>query len=72
MYPLRSAPGPVDYVLLGRQNLSSAISFVSGLFTALPYQLVAKKGDELYLFKRGPSNAETEAAKAALGIYKTQ
>jgi uncharacterized membrane protein len=71
MYPLRSAPGPVDYVLLGRQNLSSALSYVSGLFTALPYQLVAKKGDELYLFKRGPSNPETEAAKAALGIYKT-
>jgi uncharacterized membrane protein len=70
VYPLRVAPGPVDYILVGRSHVGALSSspLITGLSGATEYGLVAERGDELFLFKRGHSSPQTKSAKVKLGL----
>lgn len=69
-YPLRTAPGPVDYILVGRSHIGdlSRAALNAGLADPKAYGLLAERGDELFLFKRGHTSPQTLAARAKLGI----
>jgi hypothetical protein len=68
-YPLRWPPGPVDYILVGRSHVGTEVldalrpSFADG-----SYGLLAQRGQELFLFKRGHSAPETAEARKLLGL----
>jgi uncharacterized membrane protein len=66
-YPLRVAPGPVDYLLIGRSHVGdlSRASLNAALANHEEYGLLAQRGDELFLFKRGHFSPATAAATAA-------
>lgn len=71
VYSLRQAPGPVDYLLVGRSHIGGTGQYLIAAFAGESYGLVASKGDELYLFKRGPKTAGTDEAKIKLGVPVT-
>lgn len=63
-------PHPVDYLLIGRShvgNLSQA-ALNGALANPNEYGLLAQRGEELFLFKRGYVSAETARARALLGV----
>lgn len=69
-YPLRSAPGPVDYLLVGRSHVGdlSRAALNAALADPNAYGLLAQRGDELFLFKRGHLSPETARARRELGV----
>jgi hypothetical protein len=69
-YALRSAPGPVDYLLVGRSHVGdlSRQALNQALADPKEYGLVASRGDELFLFKRGYHSSETASARAKVGV----
>lgn len=68
--PLRTAPGPVDYVLVGRSHIGGDLSRgpLNAALSDPAYGLLAQRDNELYLFKRGHSSPETAMAKMMLGV----
>jgi uncharacterized membrane protein len=70
-YPLRWPPGAVDYILVGRSHVWGAQDALNAAFRLSAYGLVAERGDELFLFKRGPVTPGTDVAKSKLGITAT-
>ena len=71
VYALRVPPGPVDYLLIGRSHVGelSRAALNGALANPTEYGLLAERGHELYLFKRGaPVTPQTAAARAALGV----
>ena len=69
-YPLRTAPGPVDYLLIGRSHIGdlSRSALNSALANHDEYGLLAERGGELFLFKRGYKSPDTAAARMKLGV----
>jgi uncharacterized membrane protein len=69
VYPLRWPPGPVDYLLVGRSHVDGlALESLRPTLADDSYGLLAERGKELFLFKRGHRAAETDAAKVLLGL----
>jgi uncharacterized membrane protein len=70
VYPLRVPPGPVDYLLIGRSHVGdlSRSSLNAALANPTEYGLLAERGDELFLFKRGHVSSATAAARWKLGV----
>jgi hypothetical protein len=70
VYPLRWPPGPVDYLLIGRSHIGdlSRSSVNAALANPDEYGLLAERGDELFLFKRGHKSPETKAARLKVGV----
>ncbi len=70
VYPLRWPPGPVDYLLIGRSHIGdlSRSSVNAALANPDEYGLLAERGDELFLFKRGHKSPETKAARWKVGV----
>ncbi|MEO5767841.1 MAG: DUF2079 domain-containing protein [Polyangia bacterium] len=70
VYPLRVPPGPVDYLLIGRSHVGelSRASLNAALANRDEYGLLAERGSELFLFKRGHVSAATTSARAMLGV----
>jgi hypothetical protein len=71
-YTLKDGPRDADYILVhshhirtgqGRQAMSAMVS-------GEPYQLIGS-GDDLYLFKKGPTDKATRAAYNQLGVTYT-
>jgi uncharacterized membrane protein len=71
IYTLRSTTAPVDYVLVGRSHLGGAQASLNATFATGSYGLVGAKGDELFLFRRGPVSPGTDEAKMKLGVPVT-
>ena len=69
-YPLRVPPGPVDFLLVGRSHVGdlSQSSLNAALANPNEYGLLASRGDELFLFKRGHVSPDTASARAKLGV----
>lgn len=70
IYPLRWPPGAVDYLLIGRSHIGdlSRSSVNAALADPNAFGLLAQRGDELFLFKRGHVSTETRAARSKLGV----
>ena len=70
IYPLRWPPGPVDYLFIGRSHIGdlSRSSVNTALANPTEYGLLAERGDELFLFKRGHVSPATKAARWKLGV----
>lgn len=66
-YALRVAPGPVDYLLIGRSHVGdlSRAALIAAMANRDEYGLLAQRGDELFLFKRGYVSPATAAATAS-------
>jgi uncharacterized membrane protein len=71
IYSMRQPPGAVDYLLVGRSHMGGMQANLTAAFAVASYGLVAQKGDELFLFKRGPRTPGTEAAMSMLGVPPT-
>lgn len=71
IYSMRQPPGPVDYLLVGRSHMGGMQANLTAAFASASYGLVAKKADELFLFKRGPRTPGTEEAMSMLGVPPT-
>ncbi len=68
-YTLRSSPGAVDYILFKRSHLyGDARTSVADAFKTAPYGLLARRGDDLLLWKRGHESPETAKAKQQCGL----
>jgi uncharacterized membrane protein len=69
-YVFRYDVGPVDYILLSENELSSDLRrALTDKFRKYDYGLAAKGEKEFYLFKRGLVSSETAAAYQRLGIH---
>jgi uncharacterized membrane protein len=68
-YALRDHHGDADYLLINKQQISfgNTRRTIQSALKKKEYGLLAS-GDVFYLFKKGHSSPETEAALAALGI----
>jgi hypothetical protein len=70
-YCLRVAPpDPVDYLLISRSNVGdlSRAALNGAMAKENGYGLLAQRGDDLFLFKRGYVSSGTAAARAALSL----
>ena len=69
-YPLRWAPGPVDYLLIGRSHIGdlSRTSVDAALANPQEYGLLASRGEELFLFKRHHQSPDTPLARMKVGV----
>ncbi|HEY4184275.1 MAG TPA: DUF2079 domain-containing protein, partial [Polyangia bacterium] len=75
-YALRIAPGPVDYLLIGKSHVGdlSRGPLIAALADRSAYGLVGQRGGELFLFKRqrvsagSPLEAATASARRMLGV----
>ena len=69
-YTLRWPPGPVDYLLVGRSHIGdlSRSSLNAALADPKEFGLLAERGDELFLFKRGFTSPQTGPARIKLGV----
>lgn len=70
-YCLRVAPPtPVDYLLISRSNVGdlSRGALNGAMVKENGYGLLAQRGDDLFLFKRGHVSPGTAAARAALSL----
>lgn len=71
-YPLRWPPGPVDFILVGRSHVDGlALEALKPTLADDSFGLLAERGQELFLFKRGHRAPETHAAKIMLGLPTT-
>jgi hypothetical protein len=63
-------PKPMDYLLIGRSHVGSLSQGALNGALANPneYGLLAQRGDELFLFKRGHVSPDTARARALLGV----
>jgi len=63
-------PRKMDYLLIGRSHVGSLSQAALNGAMADPneYGLLASRGDELFLFKRGHVSPETARARALLGV----
>ncbi|MES1206921.1 MAG: DUF2079 domain-containing protein, partial [Pseudomonadota bacterium] len=70
VYPLRWPPGPVDYLLVGRSHIGdlSRAPLNAAMANPQEYGLLASRGDELFLFKRGHTSPDTRVARLKLGL----
>lgn len=69
VYPLRVPPGPVDYLLIGRSHVGDLSKGpLEAAMANNDYGLVAERGEELFLFKRGHVSPQTAAARRKLGL----
>jgi uncharacterized membrane protein len=70
IYPLRWPPGPVDFIFVGRSHIGdlSRASLNAALANPSEYGLLAERGDELFLFKRGHVSPNTLGARWKLGL----
>jgi uncharacterized membrane protein len=71
-YTLKDGDADAEYVLVHSHHLGvgagrAALAF---MVNREPYQLIGE-GDDLYLFRRGPSTRETRKALARLGVQLT-
>ena len=60
----------MDYLLIGRSHIGdlSRAALNAALANPGEYGLLAERGDELFLFKRGHSSPATAAARAKVGV----
>lgn len=68
-YHIHGSIGDAEYMLIGKSHINPKVKGV--LTKVLPekqWGLVAKRGDELFLFKKGHVSPETREAKKALGF----
>jgi hypothetical protein len=63
-------PRKMDYLLIGRSHVGglSQAALNGALADPKEYGLLASRGDELFLFKRGHVSPDTARARALLGV----